>query len=115
MNAIGKHRVDKTSEMAHLRGRFCLNTLRIIALEDLDQIKTESEYTEAVENLEINGSGWVSDRIVSMSIDLYKKKTQGGRSYVELPIRYLSVLNIQTEDNTLCGIWCIREQLHLQK
>ena len=34
-----------------------------IALEDLDQIDTESDFDWYVENLELNASGWSNDRM----------------------------------------------------
>ena len=38
--------------------------------------------------------------------------TPGGSSYIELPIKFLSILNIQKKIDRKCGIWCITVHLH---
>ena len=55
----------------------------------------ESNYTGAAENVELNGSGLVYDRIGSMNIDLQKDVTKSTRKNVELPIKLFSNLNLQ--------------------
>ena len=92
-----------------------LKMKQIIALEDLDETNNASDFSEAVELVELNGSGWVYDRIGSMSIGLDKHVTKGGNSYVELPINYLSVPNIENEKDNVCGVWCIKAHINPTK
>ena len=92
-----------------------LKMKRIIALEDLDEKNTEIKYTQAVEIVELNGSGRVYDLSVGLSIDLNKDMTKGGSTYVALPIKYLSVLNIENKSDDLCGNWYITAHRHPTK
>ena len=55
-------------------------------------------------NVELIRSGWVYDRSLTMSIDLQEKATQSGSSYVENPIRYVSVLRFQNKNKNLIGV-----------
>ena len=45
-----------------------------------------SQDTEAVENLQLYGSGWACDRVARMNIDLHEDVTEGSSSF-ELPMR----------------------------
>ena len=59
--------------------------LQIIALEESDNVDTESEIKAAVEKLELNGSCWVYALNAVMTFDLHKQETNNGSSQVELP------------------------------
>ena len=59
---------------------------QMIVLEGLDQILTEQEISANVEDLDLNGSGWIYNRTTSVVFDLYKELTKRGSSYVEAQI-----------------------------
>ena len=71
-----------------------------------------NEFNEAVENLELNGSVCVSDTSVCVTIDLHKDVTKVGSSYIELPVKYFSIIKIQNKTDNDCGIWCTTAHLH---
>ena len=60
------------------------------------------------ENLELNRSGWSYTRLAGLTTDLFKDKTESGVIFVELPFKFLSILNIQKKSDKLCAIWCIK-------
>ena len=108
--------VDEVKESyLNLNDAFVTFKKRPYALEDLDEIDIASEFNAAVENSELGGSVWVYTRIASMNFDLHKDVIKGGSDYVGLPITYLSLLNIQNNNDNLYGIWCIIARLHLVK
>ena len=73
-------------------------------LENLDGIDSELEVISCIESLKINKSGWSNTRVAFMSFDLSKDKTKGRSSYVELPLKDLSLSYIQKKIDRLCGI-----------
>ena len=74
---------------SHMRDAFKKFKLKqIYAIEDLVEWNIESDFYHAIENVEINGSGWANDRIASMTIDFYKNVTTGGSSYNAIPMKY---------------------------
>ena len=73
------------------------NLKMITVLEHLDQRETESEYKAFVENLKLKGSSWSRNRIASLTMDFYKNWTQNGSSYVELPKKGMSILDIENK------------------
>ena len=64
-----------------------LKMKQIIDLEGLDELTAQSDWTESVENVELNRSGWVYDGIAGMSIDLCSDVTKGERSFGKLPVK----------------------------
>ena len=85
-----------------------------MALENLDENDTQPEVNEAVENLKINGSGWVYNRIASVTTDLYKDMTKIGRRYVEVPVKTLSISMISNESDSIHGHCYITQHFYTQ-
>ena len=71
--------------------------MKKIAAEDLDQKDTESDFDVHFEKLDLKESSWIYNRSESTTFHLYKEVTKVGRSFVELPIKTLRLLNIQTK------------------
>ena len=69
-----------------------LKIKQIIALEDLDATNIESECTQASENVELNWSGWVYNRIHCVGIDLHKVLNKGGGSFVDFFMKCSSIM-----------------------
>ena len=59
--------------------------------EHLDQLDAETEFNVHVENWELNGPILSYYWKASMTIDLYKEKTKGGRIFFELPFKVFQV------------------------
>ena len=66
---------------------------QVNALEDIDEIDTDSETKAAVEKWKKCGSVCVYERIASMTNFLYRNAKTNGSSCVELPTRNLSIPN----------------------
>ena len=80
----------------------------MVALEDLDETDTESKINVAAEKMELKGSGWGSDRVSSMASAFCIGVTKGGSStVVELPTKFLSILNKDHKSDINCGSLCI--------
>ena len=56
-------------------------------------------------------SGWRFDKINSMTINFYKTNELNGSSYVKIPLRSSSILNIENDDK-YCFLWSILTHLH---
>ena len=82
------------------------------ALDDFPEIYADSERNAGFENLGLNWSVWVYDSVASMTIDPFKGMRKHGISYIELPIQFLSIWNIQNKIDNGCGFWWIPAHLH---
>ena len=65
---------------------------QIFALKNSDETNTESKLLQFVTKMQKIGSSWAIDRVES-----FEEKIRGGSSYVELPIKNLSVSNAENE------------------
>ena len=81
--------------------------------QDLDGFTTEPDFTEAVENLELNWSGWVYDRIDGMHFDLYR--TWPKAVVVVLFFFWKRYQIFSLENDNLCKVWCITDYLQPAK
>ena len=80
--------------------------MKIKELKELPNLKTESEYIGALQNLETKRSQWVViNQFVCLSFHLTLKKSYRGSCSFALPIQHLSVLSIQTRNIWLCRFW----------
>ena len=84
-----------------------------IASEDPDEEDKEADFFESVENSELNGPGWVYERIASMSIDLCEDETKSGNNYVELLIKSHQFHSIKTK--TIINVeFCVIQRSYAQ-
>ena len=56
-------------------------------------------------------SGWIFQRVNSMTIFFYNTGNMDGSSYVKIPLRSSAILNIKNDD-TYCILWSILAKLH---
>ena len=56
-------------------------------------------------------SGWVFQRVISMTISYYNTGIMDGSSYVKVPLRSSAILNIKNDDK-YCFIWSIFASLY---
>ena len=78
---------------------------------DIDNIDVRSQLDHQIQIQETKESGWIFDKINSMKISFYKTKELNGTSYVKIPLRSNSILNVQNNDK-YCFIWSILANLH---
>ena len=78
---------------------------------DIDNIDIRSQLEQQIQVQETKDSGWIFDKINSMKISFYKATELDGTSYVKIPLRSNSILNIQNNDE-YCFIWSILASLH---
>ena len=84
---------------------------RNLAESDLRKINTKWELEQQIQNQEMQDSGWQFRDIVNMTIYFYKTQKINGSSYVKIPIRSNTILNIQNDDK-YCFIWSILAHLY---
>ena len=56
-------------------------------------------------------SGWVFQKVNSMTISFYNTGNMDGSSYVKTPLRSSAILNIKNDDKC-CFLWSILAKLH---
>ena len=88
-----------------------LNINHNLTESDIDNIDVKSQLEQQIQNQEMKESGWIFDKINSMKISFYKTTELNGTSYVKIPLRSNSILNIQNNDK-YCFIWSILASLH---
>ena len=76
-----------------------------------DNIDIRSQTEHQIQIQETKESVWIFDKINSMKIPFYKTTELDGRSYVKIPLRTSTILNIQNNDR-LCFVWSILASLH---
>ena len=87
----------------------------MVALEDLYEKANEFKFSEAIDNLEINGSGWVYDWVARMSINLRKDEKKGEGSFIEILAKCSSNINCQSKNDREWKFLCISEHVHSVK
>ena len=78
---------------------------------DIDNIDVRSQLEHQIQIQQTKDSGWIFDKVNSMKISFYKTEELNGTSYVKIPLRTSSILNIQNNDK-YCSIWSILASLH---
>ena len=56
-------------------------------------------------------SGWIFDKLRSMTVSFYKITKMNGSSYLKIPLRSSAILNFQNDDY-FCFIWSILAYFH---
>ena len=82
-----------------------LKKKQLIAFQDLDDNRTESKCSEAVEHLEVDGSSWVNERIAMFSFFHQNLRAQICDSYGETPKINLSEMIVQNKRYIIFGFW----------
>ena len=85
--------------------------MNIINDDELDSViqSLESEF-ENIDN-RLQGSGWILDSFVKIMLHMNGVNALRGNSYIKLPFKSNSIINIQNRDN-MCFIWSILAQLY---
>ena len=78
---------------------------------DIDNIDVRSQLEQQIQVQETKESGWIFDKINSKKISFYKTTELNGTSYVKIPLRSISILNVQNNEK-YCFIWSILASLH---
>ena len=73
---------------------------------DFDIIVVRPQLEHQIQVQETKESGWIFDKINSMKISIYKTGELNGSSYVKIPLRPNSILNIQNIAK-YCFLWSI--------
>ena len=106
---------EKMNEFGYIENKtemyISLKLNHVLTLSDLDNLTINSQVESQIENKQMKESGWVFDKLVSMTIYFYKTNELNGSSYVKLPLKTQALLNIQNKDK-LCFLWSILAHLH---
>ena len=70
----------------------------VLTSNDLDNLTINSQVESQIENKQMKESGWVFDKLVSMTIYFNKTNELNGSSYVKIPLKSQALLNIQNKD-----------------
>ena len=88
-----------------------LNIINNLTESDINNIDIRSQLEHRIQVQETKESGWIFDKINSMKISFYTTTELNGTSYVKIPLRTSSILNIQKNDK-YCFIWSVLASLH---
>ena len=106
---------EKMNEFGYIENKtemyISLKLNHVLISNDLDNLTINSQVESQIENKQMKESGWVFDKLVSMTIYFYKTNELNGSSYVKIPLKTQALLNIQNKDN-LCYLWSILAHLH---
>ena len=78
---------------------------------EIDDVNVQWDLESRKQNLEMRESGWVFQRVNSMTISYYNTGNMDGSSYVKVPLRSSAILNIKNDDK-YCFLWSILAKLH---
>ena len=77
----------------------------------IDNVNIQWDLESRIQNLEMKESGWVFQRVNSMTISYYNTGNMYGSSYVKVPLRSSAILNIKNDDK-YCFLWSILASLY---
>ena len=78
---------------------------------EIDNANIQWDLEARKQNLEMRESGWVFQRVNSMTISYYNTGNLDGSSYIKVPLRSSAILNIKNVDK-YCFIWSILASLY---
>ena len=78
---------------------------------EIDNVNIQWDLEARKQNLEMRESGWVFQRVNSMTISFYNTGNMDGSSYIKIPLRSSAILNIKNDDK-YCFLWSILAKLH---
>ena len=91
----------------------------ILGEQDIEKFIADAyaQLDKHVDKFTNNGSGWILDNVISLSVNIAKYTPLKGSSYIELP-KYLkdkkAIVNVKNEDNK-CLKWALLAALHPAK
>ena len=88
-----------------------LNNNNKLTENDIDKIDIISQLEHQIQIQENKESGWIFDKIDSMTKRFYKTGELNGSSYVKIPLRSNALINIKNNDK-YCFFWSILAYLH---
>ena len=88
-----------------------LNMTNKLTQSEIDNVNVQWDLESRKQNLEMKESGWVFQRVNSMTISYYNTGNMDGSSYVKVPLRSSAILNIKNDDK-YCFLWSILAKLH---
>ena len=88
-----------------------LNMTNNLTQSEIDNVNIQWDLEARKQNLEMQESGWVFQRVNSMTISFYNTGNMDGSSYVKLPLRSSAILNIKNDDK-YCFLWSILAKIH---
>ena len=88
-----------------------LNMTNSLTQSEIDNVNFQWDLEARKQNLEMQESGWVFQRIDSMTISFYNTGKMDGSSYVKIPLRSSAIVNIKNDDK-YCFIWSILASLY---
>ena len=87
------------------------NMINNLTQSEIDNIDIQWNFEARKQNLEMRESGWIFQRVNSMTISFYNTGNMDGSSYVKIPLRSSALLNIKNDDK-YCFLWSILAKLH---
>ena len=88
-----------------------LNMTNNLTQSEIDNVNVQWDLEARKQNLEMQESGWVFQRVNSMTISFYSTGNMDGSSYVKVPLRSSAILNVQNDDK-YCFLWSVLAKLH---
>ena len=88
-----------------------LNMTNNLTQSEIDNVNVQWDLEARKQNLEMQESGWVFQRVNSMTISFYNTGNMDGSSYVKIPLRSSAIVNIKNDDK-YCFIWSILASLY---
>ena len=88
-----------------------LNMTNNLTQSEINNVNIQWDVEARKQNLEMRESGWVFQRVNSMTISFYNTGNMDGCSYVKIPLRSSAIVNVKNDDK-YCFIWSILAKLH---
>ena len=88
-----------------------LNMTNNLTQSEIDNVNIQWNVEARKQNLEMKESGWVFQRVNSMTISFYNTGNMDGSSYVKIPLRSSAIVNIKNSDK-YCFLWSILAKLY---
>ena len=88
-----------------------LNMTNTLTQSEIDNVNVQWDLEARKQNLEKQESGWVFQRVNSMTISYYNTGNMDGSSYVKVPLRSSAKVKIKNDDK-YCFVWSILAKLH---
>ena len=88
-----------------------LNMTNNLTQSEIDNVNIQWNVEARKQNLEMRESGWIFQRVNSMTISFYNTGIMDASSYIKVPLRSSAILNIKNNDK-YCFLWSILAKLH---
>ena len=88
-----------------------LNMTNNLTQSEIDNVDIQWDLEARKQNLEMRESGWIFQRVNSMTISFYNTGNMDGSSYVKITLRSSAIVNTKNDDK-YCFLWSILAKLH---